>query len=168
MLDRILTRTENWVMVISFLAITLLAFVNVLSRYLLHASLSWSVEIIVGLAVFLIMVGTSAAIRGGAHPDFSVLKDGAKGPLRAVVIIVIGIAMAGFLLLLMWLGMDMVTKQLGSGRATPGLGIPQWILSLAIPIGALMGVIRSIQITLSQLRNTAVEVAAVNTGDDHA
>ena len=151
--DKILTTVENTAIALTFLVLTVLAFANVVSRYALHASLSWSTEIIVGLAVYLIMIGTSAAIRSGAHPDFTLLRDASRGPLRQAIILAIGIAMAGFLVLLLWLGLDMATTQLERGRTTPALGIPQWVLSVALPLGAALGIIRTVQVTLDRLRH---------------
>jgi C4-dicarboxylate transporter DctQ subunit len=46
----------------------------------------------------------------------------------------------------------MVVDQASSGRLTPALGVPQWIFSLALPFGALLGVIRTVQILVTELR----------------
>lgn len=151
--DKILSTVEDVSIASTFFVLTMLAFINVVSRYALHASLSWSTEIVIGLAVYLIMIGTSAAIRTNAHPNFSLLSDAARGHLRIVVAVVIGIAMTGFMVLLLWLGMDMVTSQLETGRATAGLGIPQWVLSIALPLGAAFGILRSVQLTVSRIRH---------------
>jgi C4-dicarboxylate transporter, DctQ subunit len=158
--DKILSRIENVSIASAFFVLTMLAFINVVSRYVLHASLSWSVEIVIGLAVYLIMIGTSAAIRTNAHPNFSLLSDAAKGPLRTVVAVVIGAAMTAFMVLLLWLGMEMVTSQLETGRATAGLGIPQWVLSVALPLGAAFGILRSVQLTVNRVRHPESVAAA--------
>ncbi|MCW2131233.1 TRAP transporter small permease [Arthrobacter sp. VKM Ac-2550] len=151
--DKALSIVEDVSIASAFFLLTMLAFINVVSRYALHASLSWSTEIVIGLAVYLIMIGTSAAIRANAHPNFSLLSDAASGHLRIVVTVVIGIALTGFMVLLLWLGMDMVTSQLESGRATAGLRIPQWVLSAALPLGAAFGILRSVQLTVNRIRH---------------
>lgn len=151
--DTALTWIENAIIATTFLLLTLIAFVNVVSRYALHGSISWSAEVITGLAVYMIMVGVSAAIRTGAHPDFAAIRDASKGALRKVFIVVIGVAMVVFLLLLLWLGWDMVVTQMARGRTTPALGMPQWILSFALPFGAFFGILRTIQITIDRLRH---------------
>ncbi|WP_394160367.1 TRAP transporter small permease [Galactobacter valiniphilus] len=162
MFDKILTRVENTIIVACFLAITVLTFVNVVSRYAVHASLSWSAEVVVGCAVYLIMVGSSAAIRAGAHPDFSVLRDALRGWARRLVIVVIGLAIVAFLVGLMWIGLDQVTKQAARGRVTPALGTPQWLLTFAIPLGAFLGILRAIQMTVRQWGTPAASAAAVH------
>lgn len=151
--DRVLTSVENALIVITFATLTLLAFANVVSRYALHASLSWSNELVVGLAVYLIMIGTSAAIRLHAHPAFTILQDIARPALRKLVVLAIAAAMFTFLAILLWIGWDMVTSQMERGRTTPALGVPQWTLSLALPVGAVLGMIRVMQMAVATIRN---------------
>lgn len=160
MLDKILTKFENVVVFTTFSVLTVLAFANVVSRYLLHASIAWSNELIIGLAVYMIMVGSSGAVREGAHPGFTVLRDSTRGILHKIVVIAIAVAMAGFFLALLWLGMEMVGKQLNLGRTTPALGISQWVLSLAIPLGAVFGTIRTVQMAVTHLRHPETEATA--------
>ncbi|MCC3300637.1 TRAP transporter small permease [Arthrobacter sp. zg-Y895] len=151
--DRTLTSLENALIVATFASITLLAFANVVSRYALHASLSWSNELVVGLAVYLIMIGTSAAIRMNAHPAFTVLQDIARPIWRKIVVIAIAAAMFTFLAIFLWLGWDMVTSQFERGRATPALGLPQWLLSLALPLGAVLSMVRVVQMAVTVIQH---------------
>lgn len=160
--DKILTSLENAAISVTFFILTILAFINVVSRYVLHGSLDWSSELISGLAVYMIMIGTSAAIRIGAHPDFTLLRDATRGPLRVVIVIVTGIAMTGLMLTLLWLGMHLVENQQSQGRTTPALGVAQWILSLAIPVGAVFGIIRSIQMCIRSIRRPGLHTETVN------
>ncbi|VXC33233.1 TRAP transporter small permease [Pseudoclavibacter sp. 8L] len=152
MFDKVLTTAENTVITVAFAGVTLLAFANVVSRYVFHGSMSFTTELIINLAVLLTMIGASAAVRLGSHPGFEVLRTYATGHLRTVVIILITIATLAFFLVFMWLGFDMVEKQAASGRTTPALDIPQWILSLALPVGAALGGVRSIQVCILQIR----------------
>lgn len=153
MFDKILTVAENAVITIAFSAITVLAFFNVISRYLLHASIAFTTELVVNLAVLLTMVGAAAAVRIGTHPGFTLLKDSSRGGLRKVVIVLIALATLAFYLLFLWLGLDMAAKQMESGRLTFALAFPQWIFSLSLPIGAVLGAIRTVQVGVLELRN---------------
>lgn len=161
MFDKILTRAENITVAVTFAVMTILAFVNVVSRYALHGSLSWSHEIVTALAVYLIMVGTSAATRLDLHPGFTLLRDTARGWRRVAVVVAIGSMTLAFFVLLGWLGTEQVLTQMGQGRTTPSLALPQWTLSLAIPIGAVLGSIRVIQHTIVSVRTSASAPADV-------
>ena len=152
MLDLILRRLENTIIALTFLFITLLAFANVVARYVFHASFSFTTELLVNLAVLLTMVGAAAATRLGTHPSFSLLRDSTKGVLHTLTIIVVCAAMLVFYGVLLWLGWDTAMNQLQSGRLTPALQIPQWILTMGLPLGALLGVIRTFQVGTIELR----------------
>lgn len=154
-----LTRAENLVVAVTFAVMTIVAFINVVSRYALHGSLSWSSEIVTALAVYLIMVGTSAATRLDLHPGFTLVRDAARGRGRVAVVLAIGALTLAFFALLAWLGMDQVTTQMGQGRVTPSLALPQWTLTLAIPIGAVLGGIRVVQHTIASVRAATADVA---------
>lgn len=152
MLDAILRRVENTIIAATFLFITLLAFANVIARYVFHSSFSFTSELLVNLAALLTMVGAAAATRLGTHPSFSLLRDSTRGVLYKVVISLVCLIMLTFFLIFMWMGWDMAMRQFASGRLTPALQIPQGLLSLALPFGALLGVIRTIQVAAIELR----------------
>lgn len=152
MFDRILHRVENAIIAFTFLFITLLAFTNVVARYVFHASFSFTSELLINLAVLLTMVGAAAATRLGTHPSFSLLRDATRGTLHKIVISIVCIGMLIFFVVLLWLGIDTASQQFESGRMTPALQVPQWIFSMALPLGALLGAIRTIQVAVIELR----------------
>ncbi len=152
MFDLVLTRIENTVIVTAFAAMTAVYFANVVSRYVLHSSLSFTTEIVVNLAVLLTMVGAAAGVRLGTHPGFELLPSITKGALRVGLITLIAAATLTFFLLFLWLGWEMASRQMAQGRLTPALGVPQWIFSMALPVGAALGAVRSVQAGWVQLR----------------
>jgi C4-dicarboxylate transporter DctQ subunit len=164
MLDRILTIAENTIITIVFSAITVLAFVNVISRYVLHASIAFTSELVINLAVLLTMVGAAAAVRLGTHPGFTLLRDSSRGVLHKTVVVLIAAAMLAFYLLFLWLGWEMASDQLASARQTFALGIPQWVLSMALPVGAALGAIRTVQVTVLELRGKLADAPLAEKG----
>lgn len=154
MFDRALSTVENVIIVISFAGITFLAFANVVARYVFHASFSFTSEILINVAVLLTMVGASAATRQGGHPSFSMLRDTSTGLRRRIVVLAICAAMLAFYLVFGWIGLNLVESQAASGRLTPALQIPQWIFTVAIPLGAGLGAIRTIQLAVLELRGS--------------
>lgn len=152
MFDLILRRLENTIIALTFLFITLLAFANVITRYVFHASFSFTSELLMNLAVLLTMVGASAATRLGTHPSFSLLRDMTRGAIHKVIIVVVCAAMLVFYGVFAWLGWESAMSQLSMGRLTPALHLPQGLFSLALPLGALLGAIRTIQVAIIELR----------------
>ncbi|MDS2173743.1 MULTISPECIES: TRAP transporter small permease [unclassified Nesterenkonia] len=160
MVDAVLTRVENTVIVLAFITMTGVYFANVVSRYFLHGSLAFTTEIVVNLAVLLTMVGAAAGVRLGTHPGFDLLPAMATGVLRTSLIALIAVGTLVFFLVFLWLGWEMTSRQMAQGRVTPALGVPQWVFSMALPVGAALGAVRSVQAGVIQLRRAAASSQA--------
>lgn len=152
MFDRVMSMIERVIIAVSFATITFLAFANVIARYVFHASFSFTSEILINVAVLLTMFGASAVTRQGSHPAFTMLRETSRGVRQKVVTLFICAAMLVFYVLFLWLGYEMVSNHAASGRLTPGLGVPQWIFSMALPVGALFGSLRVVQAVVMTLR----------------
>lgn len=152
MLNRTLSVVEDAIAATAFMVITAVAFANVISRYFLDASLAFTTEITVNLAVWMIMIGAVIGVREGSHLGFTLLLDQARGILHTTLVIVVGVLMGLFFLVLVVYGWDQVLSQMRSGRTTPSMDIPQWWFSLALPVGSVLGILRTAQATVWQLR----------------
>ncbi|MGW9307295.1 TRAP transporter small permease [Saccharomonospora azurea] len=157
MLSRRLALVENLLAAIPFAVVAVVAFAGVLSRYFFNASLAFTSELTVNLAVWMIMMGTVIGLRERAHLGFSVLYDRARGAARTVLTVAVTVAVLTFLAVLLYFGLDMALQQAERGRATPSIGIPQWMFTLALPVGALLGVYRTLRASRSGFGTSTVE-----------
>lgn len=159
MFARRLALVENLLAAVPFAVVAVVAFAGVLSRYFFNASLAFTSELTVNLAVWMVMMGAVIGLREGAHLGFSVLHDRARGALRGVLTVAITLTVLAFLAVLLFFGLEMALQQAERGRATPSIGVPQWLFTIALPVGALLGVYRTIQAGLSGFRTSTVEQA---------
>lgn len=144
---------ENTLAVTAFGLISATAFANVLARYVFNASLAFTSELTVNLAVLLTMVGAAIGIREGSHLGFTLLKDSLTGRRHQILMLVGGAAIVIFYLALIKFGMDVSLRQLDRNQSTPALGLPMWLLSLSLPLGGVLGIIRTVQATVTGIRN---------------
>ena len=158
---RIVRFFEDWVVILSFVMIVIVTFVNVLSRYIFKASLAFSEEITINLLVVLTMMGAVVGIRLGAHLGFTYLVENAKGQVRKVLLFTGTALIVAFLAVLLIWGGEMTIAQGLRGRATPSLGIPQWLFTLSIPLAGLLGIIRSLQALRTALHEDTSAEAVV-------
>ena len=158
---RIVRFFEDWVVILSFVMIVIVTFVNVLSRYIFKASLAFSEEITINLLVVLTMMGAVVGIRLGAHLGFTYLVENAKGQVRKVLLFTGTALIVAFLAVLLIWGGEMTIAQAIRGRATPSLGIPQWLFTLSIPLAGLLGIIRSLQALRTALHEDTSAEAVV-------
>lgn len=149
---KVLDYFEEIVLSIAFLAITILTFLNVVSRNLMGLSISFTEEITINLLVLITFLGASLGVRRYAHLGFTLVFDKAGKGFKQVIVVISGLAGLLLFSVLTWYGLDMVMFQMDMNQKTPALGFPQWILSLALPISTLCCVIRTIQVIIGELK----------------
>lgn len=156
-LDRALCALENGLAALAFAVVTAVAFSNVISRYFLDASLAFTTEITINVAVWLTMLGAVIGIREGSHLGFSVLHEKLRGRAKDVLTVVIAAAIITFFVVLAWFGWEQVQSQIANGRSTPSMQIPQWLFTLALPVGSVLGILRTVQVTARAVRGDEAE-----------
>lgn len=143
-------RIEEYFCVVCLSVMTLLVFVNVFSRYVLHMSFSFSEEITTNLFVLLSMMGTAIGTKRRAHLGLSIITD-AVGPRTRKILLVSGFAIGTiFSLALLIYGVQMVMSQYRLGQVTASMQWPEWIFGTFIPFGAFFVTLRFAQATVEE------------------
>lgn len=150
---RALDVVENTLAIAAFSVVSIVAFSNVLSRYLFNASLAFTTELTVNVAVLLTMVGAAIGIRESSHLGFTLLRDKATGRTHQGIVFVSGLAIVLFYAALFKFGLDLSLEQFARHQTTPALGLPKGLLTAVLPLGALLGAIRAVQATIVGVRN---------------
>lgn len=148
-----LGRLEEVIVVFTLVTMSIIAFVNVLTRNFFDVSLAFTEEITVNLFVFLTFIGAAIGVRRHAHLGFTLLVDKVSLTLRRGLIGLIGLISVLFFLLIAYYGVEMLLFQMNINATTPALGWPRWMFSLAIPIGTTLCAIRTVEATVKQLKN---------------
>ncbi|PSL40340.1 TRAP-type C4-dicarboxylate transport system permease small subunit [Planomicrobium soli] len=149
---KVLNYIEEVILFVALLIMTIITFANIVARNIASLSLSFTEEITINLFVLLTFVGTAAGVRRYAHLGFTLVFDHVKDGLKKALILFS--ALMGLLLfgVLLWYGIQMVLFQMDMGQKTPALGWPQWVLSSALPLGALLCVIRIVQVCIEEIK----------------
>jgi TRAP-type C4-dicarboxylate transport system permease small subunit len=131
------------------------AFLNVLTRYFIQYSFAFTEEIEVALLVWLTMLGASAGFRRGMHLGFTFLAE--QFPVSARKIFIVLSALLGIIVfvLLLLFGIGQIGQELQLQITTEALGIPQWIYTLALPIGSVLIIFRIMEATFRALQRKA-------------
>ena len=142
---------EKIIAVVLCLMVVMVA-AQVLSRYVLHTSLSHTEEIVRYCFVWITFLGISAATFRGKH--LSVAGALNLLPAAAMTYVRYGAGFAAFLfsLVLVGYGVRVVLLQFKTGQKTAALGFPMWIIGLAIPVCALIMAVRLIMIVRTKGR----------------
>lgn len=151
-MEKVISRLEEWIVVIVLSIMSTIAFVNIVSRGFLGYSFSFTEEITVNLFVALTFVGTAIGVRQHAHLGFTLLYDLANIVVKNIITILVGMLMSLLFAVLVYFGIQMLLFQVQMGQKTPALGWPQWIFSMAMPIGAALCLFRTVQATIKEFR----------------
>jgi len=136
---------EESLIAFTLIIMVVINFGNVLSRYILYASWSFSEELMVILFVYNSFLGAALAYRRGAHLGFTMLTDALHGTAKKMVVVfstVLSLALMG---LLAFYGAEMVSGQMEYSQRTPALGLPESLAGMAVPLGSLLISFRIIQ-----------------------
>ena len=131
---RIPVKIEEFFAAIAMAIICLITFANVLVRYFTNESFAFTEEFSVFLMVVLTFVGTSAAFAKNSHIRMSVAVE--KLPPRIAHYIEIAVMIAAALLfaMMVWYGIKLVLDDWNFDTTSPGIGIPQWIYTIWLPL----------------------------------
>jgi TRAP-type C4-dicarboxylate transport system permease small subunit len=131
---------EEFFAALAMALICLITFANVLVRYFTDESFAFTEEFSVFLMVVLTFFGASAAFAKNVHIRMSFFVD--KLPHRVahrIEIFVMSVALALFAIIA-WYGVRLLLDDWNYETTSPGIGLPQWIYTLWLPLlSALIG-----------------------------
>ncbi len=185
MLDRILDRLEEWIIVTLIAAATALTFVAVVHRYgasnsaslarwasihqllllkaaanavyvwLASINLSWAQELATYMFVWMAKFGAALGVRTGIHVGVDVFVNRLTPAARKPVIVFAMLCGALFTGVIGTLGAVYVYR-LDPDQVSPELEWPSWMIYLAIPLGSYLMCFRFLQVMWRFLRTGVV------------
>jgi len=131
---RISVKIEEFFAALAMALICLITFANVLVRYLTDESFAFTEEFSVFLMVVLTFVGASAAFARNSHIRMSFVVEKLPARIARYVEIAVMVAAAVLFALLVWYGIRLLADDWNFDTTSPGIGIPQWIYTLWLPL----------------------------------
>jgi len=128
-----------------FAVMAIVAFVNVISRYLLKFSLAFTEELVVSFFVWLTLLGTAIAFREGSHLGFNFITDRLPPKIQKFLLWVSAIAGAGLFLFLIYFSIHQIREEITLRITSMGIGVPQWWYSIGMPVWSILVIIRIFQ-----------------------
>jgi TRAP-type C4-dicarboxylate transport system permease small subunit len=151
--DRI--RIDHWIAALLLFIMAAIAFINVISRYLINLSFAATEEITINLFVWLTVVGSGIAFERGGQLGMVTLYN--ILPIRFKKFATL---LSSFLSAILFVLVDIYVIQAIYdeitlfGAISPALGIPVWIYYLGVPIlsvSVFRGIYRDASLKLKKL-----------------
>ena len=135
-------RLEEWILVLLMIVICVITMINVLSRYLLNSSFSMTEELTTNLFAYIIFIGAALLARENGHLGFALLTEMCPVRMRKALLLFVACLTSLFFIIVLWYGLEMVMQQFTYQQKTPAMGLPEWVMGLSVPLGALLCLIR--------------------------
>jgi TRAP-type C4-dicarboxylate transport system permease small subunit len=142
---RLADRLEEAACVLIFAAMAVIAFANVVTRYVIRYSLAFTEEIVVSLFVWLTLLGTAIAFRQSAHLAFTWAADRAPAGFGRVLPWLSAVLGAALFLALAWFALGQIRTERLLGTTSEALAVPQWWYTAGIPVFSVLIVVRILQ-----------------------
>ncbi|MBE0620832.1 MAG: TRAP transporter small permease [Burkholderiales bacterium] len=131
---RIPVKIEEFFAAMAMALICLITFANVLVRYFTDESFAFTEEFSVFLMVVLTFVGTAAAFAKNTHIRMTFLVEKLPPRTAHYIEIVVMAAAAVLFGIIVWYGIRLLADDWQYETTSPGIGIPQWIYTLWLPV----------------------------------
>ena len=142
---KVIDSLEDWFLVVSLGVMLLVNFANVISRYLINMSFAATEELTTNLFVWSCYIGAAAAAKRGAHLGFGLLVESMPRKAQRLVTGAVTLLTLSMFAIMFYLSLGMIELQIILKQETPALGMPEWLVSLAVPVGALFCFLRFAQ-----------------------
>ncbi len=147
---------EEYLLVILSATMVLVIFLQVIMRYVLGSSLSWSEELARYCFIWSVYIGISYGVKRKRHISVDVLLVMLKERGRLILTILTNCLFIIFAAIIIYYGADITIRLLSWGQDSPALQIPMGVVYLAAPIGLGLCIIRLMQdilLTAKKLKN---------------
>ena len=152
-------RLDYWIAALLLMAMAVIAFVNVLSRYFVNFSIGATEEITINLFVWMTVVGTGIAFERGAQLGMVTFYNLFPLKMRKVLVVFSALLGAGLFILVCAYMIQAIYDEITLFRATSAsLGIPVWIYYAGVPalsVFVFRGIYRGARTRLAELEEKA-------------
>ena len=152
-MKKFLENFEGYCCVVFLMAMSIILFIQVVFRFVLHAALPWSEEASRYLLVWTAFIGGAYGVRRGAHIGIEafalLLPKKAQKVLNLFVLVVSTVVCC----VILKYGIDIVSTQLSKGQLSPAMRIPMGYMYAAIPVGMVFFIIRHIEEIIVEIKN---------------
>jgi TRAP-type C4-dicarboxylate transport system permease small subunit len=145
-------RLEEILAAAILLTMAVLAMANVVTRYFVRYSLAFTEELEVAGLVWVTMLGAAIGFRESAHLGFDALRARCHPAVRRAVAVVAAALTVGACLVLVWGGWRQIAAERALETTSEALGLPQWIYTAGVPVGAALMALRVLGALRRELR----------------
>lgn len=143
---------ERMILLILFVAMTVITVLQVFMRYVMQNSLTWSEEFSRFCFIWLIYIGISYGVKRAKHVRVEAILSLFKRRGKLIINLIANILFLYFAIYATYYGFTIMNTIQSTGQVAPSLGVPMSIMYLGMPIGMLLTTIRLIQRSIYEIK----------------
>lgn len=153
-LKGVLTNLDAIITGATLTACVIIANLNVIMRYFFNHPLQWNDEVVTGLFVWTVFIGSAYAYRKHAHLGVDIVTNMLKPKARAIVLDIVSVLELVVLIMLTVISIQYVhnliyVRGVYKPYVSDILRFPRWWIGIAVPIGFGLSVLYSIWFLLT-------------------
>jgi TRAP-type transport system small permease protein len=141
---RVPVKIEEFCAALAMALICCITFANVLVRYFTDVSFAFTEEFSIFLMVVLMLFGSAAAFARNQHIRMTFVTERLPRRIARVVEYLVMVLSAAMFAALAWYGTFLFLDDWEYGTTSPGIGIPQWIYTIWLPLLSALVLLRII------------------------
>lgn len=162
-IDNVIAKIEGFLLSTSIIAMTILLVGNVISRRVFNQSWAFAEEVGQFLVVVATFMGLGYAVKLNQHVNMTAILDLVPKNTKKVLVMIIAFLSMMTLFFFAYLGFKYSLLVFESGRVTPALEFPRYIVTVFMPIGFLSGAIRYLITFMLNLKHKDLIYVGIDT-----
>ncbi|MEA1927564.1 MAG: TRAP transporter small permease [Candidatus Auribacterota bacterium] len=149
-LNRGIKYIETFILSLSIISLAVVTVGNVISRKLFNFSWTFAEEVSQFIMVLITFMGISYAARRARHIRMTAIFDNVPDKIKKAMMLLVSLITAATLFYLAYYSIVYLLDVRATGRVTPVLRIPFYLVIISVPLGFFLG---GIQFSLTFLKN---------------
>lgn len=145
-------RPDAWLATFALVAICLISLGNVVVRYATDASFAFTEEFSVFFLVILTFGGAAVAARHNQHIRIELIEHFLPPRAKKMVFVLQWLGGVTVLGMMTWFGSTFAWQEYQWDSLSPGLGLPNWVYVIWLPLLSIAIIIRMTQNLIDRLR----------------
>lgn len=141
----VVAKIEEFILIVTGLGTTFITFLAVVGRKTAWFKFTWSEEIVINVFIYMIMCGCALAARNGELISLSLVYDAVSVKAKKVIATISTAVCIAFYVIVTSTGFQKVAQQMATDKRTSILLWPEWIFMIALPIGAILLILHSVE-----------------------
>ncbi len=162
LLQRLNEHLEEWILIVTYTVMLIIATAQILYRYVINMSLSWSQDLLTYMLIWSVFIGISLAVKRRRHIKveliFVLLPKNAHFYLKVFsnLVFILFCTAIGYYSVLKIHNLLFINPQMSEST-----GLPMWLVQSAVPLGFILSVYRLVADTRLLFKDRAREVKEV-------